>query len=153
MPVALLLHAVEEGIAAPLLLSQLAEVGSTMMGPSPALPSAGRVVGLLVLLVTASLGLLWLARRHPAAAYAMVVLQAVMTVNVFSHTAASLTMGEYTPGLVTSWVAEVPLSVVLFPRLRAEAWMSRARWIALLPLALLIHGPGLWAALWLAAQI
>ncbi len=148
MPIAVLLHAVEEALVAPLMLRQMSEIGAPMTGRFAELPSAGAVIGLLVLLVVGAFGLILLARAWPPGRYALVVLQGVMAYNVLSHLAGAWMVGGYSAGLVTSLLIEVPLSVVIFRRLLAEPWMTRWRWAALVPLLPLIHGPGMRTALW-----
>jgi hypothetical protein len=150
VPAALLLHAVEEGVATPRLLAQMAEINARLTGRVFDPPSAEQTSLLLVLLVGSAFGLGLLARRWHTALYGLVLLQGVMALNVLSHTAGALMLGEYSPGLVTAWVLEAPLSVVIFQRLRSEPWMTRVKWGALVPLVLLMHGPVLRAALTLS---
>jgi hypothetical protein len=153
VPIAVLLHAAEEALVAPMLLRQMSEIGAPMTGRIAELPSAGAVIGLLVLLVVTAFGLIVLARAWPAARYALVVLQGVMAYNVLSHVAGAWMVGGYSAGLVTSVLIEAPLSVVIFRRLLAEPWMTRLRWAALVPLVPLIHGPGMRTALWAVTLI
>ena len=59
--------------------------------------------------------------------------------------------GGYAPGLVTALVLNLPFSLYLLRRAIREQWLSRpARW-ALVPGAILLHGP-LLAALLLATE-
>lgn len=153
VPAALLLHAAEEAVAAPVMLAQMSAVGTRMSGGTMALPSGPQLVGLLAWLVLLSYGLLWYARRSSAGLYALIVLQAVLALNVLSHTAGTILTGAYSPGLVSAWFVQAPLSAMIALRLRTEPWMTPLRWWSLAPLAVLIHGPLLRLALGTAARL
>lgn len=153
VPAALLLHVAEEALAAPAMLAQMSAVGSRVTGGTMVLPSGPQLVALLAGLVLVSYGMRWWARRSMAGLYAIIVLQAVLALNVLSHTAGTLITGAYSPGLVTAWLVQAPLSVVIARRLRAEPWTTPLRWWMLVPLTVLIHGPLLRLALGTAARL
>jgi hypothetical protein len=153
VPAALLLHVAEEAWAAPVMLAQMAAVGTQMTGETMALPSGPRMVALLAGLVLLSYGVLQWARRSSAGLYALIALQTVLALNVLSHTAGTVLTGAYSPGLVTAWLVQAPLSVVIARRLRAEPWMTPLRRWTLVPVAVLIHGPLLRLALGAAARL
>ena len=120
VPAALLLHNLEESL--------------TLGAALPRLEAA--VVALYVL-----------ARVWDRLAYALVVVQAVMTVNVGVHVAFAVLLGGYAPGLLTAVLVEAPASVLVLRQLRRSAWMTRTQWRLLPWLAAFLHGPGLVALL------
>ena len=87
------------------------------------------------------------------ARWSALVVQAVVAVNVVSHlTAATLFLRGYSPGLLSALLVNAPVSIYLFRRAAHEQWISARAWRAVLPAALLIHGPGLVGLLLLASR-
>jgi hypothetical protein len=135
-PVAVTLHNCEETITMPKWV--VAHSQQLLLHPS-----AGRIwFGLLVLTVAAFVvtylsaengrGSLW--------AYLLFGYMAAMLANVFiPHIPASLVFGEYTPGVATAVLVNLPLmSILLFQAVREE-WVSgtkAAAYAALVPLAI-----------------
>jgi hypothetical protein len=121
------LHNAEEALFIPHTLPQLAE--RLPPGLASALPTAGQVhVALAVL--TAVPWLVWVlgVRRRdtrPAVAF-LLVLQFLMLVNVAWHAAAAVALRGYSPGLATALVLNLPFSIYLLRRARAERWISAA---------------------------
>lgn len=72
-------------------------------------------------MTTLALAAYGLALRWPAARYALIVLQAAMTLNVAVHVCAALVLGGYSPGVVTAVLVEAPTSWVVYRKLREEA--------------------------------
>ncbi|MEW5931304.1 MAG: HXXEE domain-containing protein, partial [Gemmatimonadota bacterium] len=93
-----------------------------------------------------------LRRPGPAAVFLLFV-QSVLLVNVASHAASAAFLGGYAPGLATAVAVNLPFSVLLLRRAHRERWVSRRTLVALLPAALLFHGPGLLALLAAAGWI
>ena len=88
-----------------------------------------------------------------AARWSALAMQAVVAVNVVSHlTAATLFLRGYSPGLLSAVLINAPVSIYLFRRAARERWLPRRAWRAVLPAALLIHGPGLIGLLLLASR-
>ena len=80
-------------------------------------------------------------------------MQAVVAVNVVSHlAAATLFLRGYSPGLLSALLINAPVSIYLFRRAAHEQWIPPRAWRAVLPVALLIHGPGLIGLLLLARR-
>ena len=120
VPVALLLHNLEEALTMRAALPQMQGKWSAFLGRPVSLPSAHQYDVALVL-ITAFAFALWLAAgRWSGAATALVALQVVMAVNVLTHVAGAVLLGGYAPGLVTAVLVEAPVSVILFRRLRRE---------------------------------
>ncbi len=93
-----------------------------------------------------------LRRSGPATVFLLFV-QAVLLVNVLSHVASAVFLGGYSPGLATALAVNLPFSVHLLRRARRERWAGRRTLLALIPAALLFHGPGLLALLAAAAWV
>ncbi len=147
VPAALLLHNLEEALTLGPALARLQSAVARVAGRPMALPGPAQYLRALLFL-TAAVVLLWvLARVWDRLAYALVVVQAVMALNVFAHVAVALLLGGYAPGLLTALLVEAPVSLYVLRRLREGAWMTRAQWLLLPLLAAVLHGPGLVALL------
>ena len=139
VPVALLIHNLEEAFTIGAALPRLQTMLSTLLGRDLVLPSAQQYRLALSILTGIGFGVLLLARIWDQAAYALVVLQAVMTLNVVSHVVGAVLLESYVPGVVTAILVEAPTSAVVFSRLRRRKWMSTAQWRSLPLLAILLH--------------
>jgi hypothetical protein len=87
---------------------------------------------------------LWSARRPSSAlaSWFVLLVQAVVLLNVFWHLfVAGVLLRGYSPGLLTAVTLNLPFSMYLFTRATQEGWCSRGAAIALIPAALLVHGP------------
>jgi len=147
VPAALLLHNLEEALTIGAALPRLTALWARWAGRPLTLPTEAQYQRALVVL-TAAVGVLYvLARLSDRLAYALVVVQAVMTLNVGTHVIGALLLGGYAPGVVTAVLVEAPTSLFVLSRLRKGAWMSRIQWRLLPLLAVLLHGPGLIALL------
>lgn len=143
IPVALLVHNLEEAYAIGAALPELEATWGRLLGHSLTLPSAQQYDYALAIVTGIAFGALLLARLWDPASYALVVLQAVMTLNVLTHVLGAVFLGGYAPGVVTAVFVEAPTSGVVFRRLRESRWMSRVQWRLLPFLAALLHGPAL----------
>lgn len=79
--------------------------------------------------------------RSPASAFGMMVFAAVLALNGLLHIGLSVTSRSYMPGVVTALLITLPLSMLLLLRARREAWTSTWVFWAVVPAAVLIHGP------------
>ena len=86
------------------------------------------------------------------ALWLLLLIQSAVLLNAVWHVAIAFVLfGGYAPGLVTAVVLNLPFSIHLLRRAFREQWLSRpARW-ALVPGAILLHGP-LLAALLLVTE-
>lgn len=153
VPAALLLHNLEEALTIRGALPQMQAQVSSGLGHPVRLPSAEQYWLALGLLTLAGLGLFLLAWWRDSAAYALVVLQAVMALNVVTHVIGSVLLGGYAPGLVTALLVEAPASAVVYRRLQRAGWMTRHQWTLLPGFAVLLHGPGLLGLLAVARRL
>jgi hypothetical protein len=143
IPVALFVHNVEEAFAIGAALPRLEATWSRLLGRPVVLPSAQQYDTALAVVTGIAFGVFFLARLWDPASYALVVLQAVMTLNVLMHVLGTVLVGRYAPGVVTAILVEAPTSVVVFRRLGEARWMSPTQWRLLPFLAVLLHGPAL----------
>ncbi len=147
IPVALIVHNLEEAFAIGAALPRLEATWSRLLGRPLVLPSAQQYGIALAVVTGIAFAVLLLARLWDPASYALVVIQAVMTLNVVTHVLGAVLLGGYAPGVVTAILVEAPTSVLVFHRVRDARWMSRTQWRLLPFLAVLLHGPALVALL------
>ena len=76
-----------------------------------------------------------------ASAFGMMVLAALLGLNAVFHIVLSIQTETYMPGLITAVLISLPVSVTLLVRARQQRWVSAAAFWAVLPVAVLIHGP------------
>jgi hypothetical protein len=87
------------------------------------------------------------------ALWTLLALEAVVGLNVIAHVlSALLVFHGYGPGLVTALLINAPFAIYCFRRARRERWVSTAALAAMVPAALILHGPILLGGLWLAAR-
>lgn len=125
----------------PLVLGRLPETWRSLAGPI----TLGQVWAALGFVTLVPFGLATWAELRPekaAPVWLLLLTQATVLLNVVWHvSAAALVFNGYAPGVVTAVVLNLPFSIYLLRRAAGESWLSpRARW-ALLPGALLVHGP------------
>ena len=101
-------------------------------------------------------GVALLARREGSATglWLILVLQATMALNALSHLVVALVLFRgYAPGLITALLINAPFAVYTIRRARREQWVSRRAFSVVFPAALVLHGPLLIGALWVAGTI
>jgi len=117
--------------------------------------TTGQVWSALAVVTGAAFAVAWWASRRPdsqTALWLLLLIQSAVLLNALWHAAVAVVLFDgYAPGLVTALLLNLPFSLYLLRRAAREQWLSRpARW-ALLPGAVLLHGP-LLAALLLATE-
>jgi hypothetical protein len=157
VPAGMALHNLEEAFFfpryLPLVLERLPESWRALAGPV----MLGQVLTALVLVTVVPFILATWATLRPnsgIAVWLLLLIQATLLLNVIWHViAAVLVFDGYAPGLITAVCVNLPVSFYLLRRAAREQWLSRgARW-ALLPGALLLHGPVLAALLMLTERL
>lgn len=88
-----------------------------------------------------------------ASAFGMMVFAAVLGLNAVAHIGLSIAARSYVPGLVTAIAITLPVSVLLLLRARREAWVTPSVFWAVLPVAVLVHGPLLAAFLQISLML
>jgi hypothetical protein len=91
--------------------------------------------------------------QSKAALWLLLAVEAAVALNVVAHlvSAAAIFHG-YGPGLATAVLLNAPFAVYVLRRAKREAWVSVNAWNALGPAAVILHGPVLFGALWLAGR-
>jgi uncharacterized protein with HXXEE motif len=115
-------------------------------------------VYLTALPIVTALGLLagfWvILRPHSRTAlWTLLLLQAVVLLNVFFHLLTAALLHGYAPGVATAALLNLPLSLYVFRTAYQEAWLTRPALLALIPAAVLVHGPLLIALFALLAPL
>ena len=84
----------------------------------------------------------------PVALWLVLLIQTTVLLNVVWHAAAAVVLfGGYAPGVATAVLLNLPFSIYLLRRAACERWLGpRALW-ALIPAAIVLHGPLLAALL------
>lgn len=74
--------------------------------------------------------------------WALLALEATVCLNVLAHVVSAVFVFRgYAPGLVTALLVNAPFGVYCFKRVIRERWLSRTAVYAMLPAAILLHGP------------
>ena len=155
VPTLLAVHNAEEALFfpryLPLVLARLPAGWQAVAAPL----TTGQVWSALAVVTGVAFAVAWWADRRPdsrAALWLLLLIQSAVLLNAIWHAAIAVVLfGGYAPGLVTALLLNLPFSLYLLRRAVREQWLSRpARW-ALVPGAVLLHGP-LLAALLLVTE-
>ncbi len=145
IPVLLAAHNAEEALLfpryLPLLLGRLPQGWRAVAG-ALTLGQVGTALALVTLIPL--LLVIWATSRPKSAVplWLLLLVQATVLLNVLWHVSAAMVVFDgYSPGLVTAVLINLPFSVYLLGRAARERWVSRGAMWALLPGALLMHGP------------
>jgi hypothetical protein len=131
-----------------LLPEPLASVAATLSYPLMLVALA--VVSVLAFLVALAAAT-W--PQSPRALWALLALEGVVALNVIAHVlTAVLVFHGYGPGLATAILVNAPFAIYCFRRALRERWVSTAALGAIVPAALILHGPILIGGLWLAGR-
>lgn len=156
IPILLTIHNAEEAVAFPRLRPHLALL---LPGPFATLESRLTYPALLLsLAILSALAFLLAAvvvlRPHAQAAlWLLLALEAAVAVNVVAHVAGAVALFHgYAPGLVTAVLLNGPFAVYVLGRAKRDEWVSARAWWALGGAGLVLHGPVLFGALWLAGS-
>jgi hypothetical protein len=112
------------------------------------------LVALLLVTLLAVAATAWAHLRPSSrgALWSVLLVQSVIALNVGAHVAAAaFILKGYGPGLASALIVNLPFSIYLLRRARRERWVSARAQAALVPGALLLHGPGIVGA-YAAAQ-
>jgi hypothetical protein len=150
------LHNAEEALAFRMYLPRMggflperfASVAATLSYPMMLVALATvSVLAFLVALAAAT----W--PHSPLALWTLLTLEAVIALNVIAHVLTALLIFHgYGPGLVTALLINAPFAIYCFRRARRERWVSAAALGAVVPAALILHGPILLGGFWLAGR-
>ena len=145
IPILLAVHNAEEALLfpryLPLVLGRLPEGWRALAG-ALTLGQVGTALALVTLIPL--LLVIWATRRPESAVplWLLLLVQATVLLNVLWHVSTAMVVFDgYAPGLMTAVLINLPFSVYLLGRAARERWVSRGAMWALLPGALLLHGP------------
>jgi hypothetical protein len=145
IPALLALHDAEEALTFPRALPTVRERLPAALVPLAARVDTDSLLTALAVATVVPLAIVAWTRWRPdsrVALWAALAVQATMLLNVLSHVVAAAALFRgYAPGLVTAVALELPFSLVLFRRVGRERWLPRGALLALVPAALVIHGP------------
>jgi hypothetical protein len=155
VPLFLALHNTEEALFfpryLPFVLSRVPAGWQALAAPL----TTGQVWIALAIVTAAALAIAWWVDRRPdsrVALWLLLLIQAAMLLNAVWHAAAAVVLfNGYAPGVVTALLINLPFSIYLLRRASRERWLGRGALWALLPGAILLHGP-LLAALLVATE-
>lgn len=155
VPILLALHQAEEAMFfpryLPFVLSRLPRGWQVVAGAV----TAGQVRIALVIVTVLAVVIAWWSHRRPesrAALWALLLVQATMLANAVWHVGAAVVLFRgYAPGVVTAVLLTLPFSIYLLRRAVREQVLSPPALWALLPAAIVVHGP-LLSALLLATE-
>jgi Protein of unknown function with HXXEE motif len=145
VPIFLAIHNAEEALFfpryLPFVLYRLPAGWQALIAPL----TTGQVGAALGVVTAVAFVGAWWSYQSPDNAVALwlvLLIQATVLLNVVWHVAAAVVLfGGYAPGVVTAVLLNLPLSIYLLRRAARERWLGpRARW-ALVPAAIVLHGP------------
>lgn len=118
------------------------------------LPYAVMVQALIVVSLAAFLlaAVVTMLPHSQLALWLLLALEAAIAINSVAHVVSAVVVFRgYGPGLSTAVLINAPFAWYALRRARDEAWVSRRAWRALAVGGVVLHGPILLGALWLAA--
>ena len=157
IPILLTAHNAEEALALrwymPRMQALLPEPFASL---EASLSFSTMLVALIVLSALAFL-IAWVVTARPQSRrwlWVLFALEAAVGVNVIAHlVGAAMVFHGYGPGLATAVLINAPFALYCFRRARQEQWLSPAALRATVPAAVILHGPVLIGALWLAGRV
>lgn len=154
IPILLTLHNAEEAIAFRRLLPRMRAM---MPAALESRLSYGALVQALVALSAVAFVLAIVAHMRPHSArwfWLLLALQAAIGINAVAHViTAAFLFRDYAPGVLTAVLVNAPFTGFVFARASRDQWVSAKALRATVPAALVLHGPILLGALWLATVL
>lgn len=103
---------------------------------------------LLVVIATAALF-----ASTATAAFGVMALAALLGLNAVFHIALFIDTGAYAPGLLTAIMVSLPIAIALLVQARQQRWTPTPAFFAVVPAAVLVHGPVLDALFQLSLSV
>jgi hypothetical protein len=145
IPALLTLHDAEEALTLPRFLPIVRQRLPAAVAPLAARVDADALRTALVVATVVPLAIVAWAYWRPhsrVARWTALAIQATVLLNVLSHiVAAAVLLRGYAPGLATAVLVNLPFSLVLLRRVARERWLPRRALLALVPAAVVVHGP------------
>jgi hypothetical protein len=156
IPILLTVHNAEEAIAFHMMHAHSASLLPSPFGALEARLSPAVVLQALTILSVLAFAIAAVVAVRPrrrVALWLLLALEAAIGINAAAHVASALLLFHgYGPGLVSAVLINAPFAVYVFRRAGREAWIGRFAWRMLPVGGIVLHGPVLLGALWLAAR-
>ncbi len=104
----------------------------------PELQAVLLILTSVVLVVIATVALF---ASTATAAFGTTVLAALLGLNAVFHIALFIDTGAYAPGLLTAVMVSLPIAIALLVQARRQRWTPTPAFLAVVPAAILVHGP------------
>jgi hypothetical protein len=143
-------HNIEEGLGAARMLELLRSTGPQWLQAFYATIGSGQLRFGLAFLTLLGLLLALAATTKTSSrgwTLSMLVFCAVISLNALAHIGLAIAVGGYMPGLATAVAICLPVSGWLLLRAFRQRWLPASVGWTVAPLAIVVHGPGLYALL------
>src|SRR5262245_42596464 len=138
------LHNSEEWLLAPQMLEFMQSDAPGFLREIYSGITVPELQGVLLILTAFVLVLIAIAAVFAAAAasaFGMMVLAALLGLNAIFHIVMFIHTGIYLPGLVTAVLVSLPVAAALLVQARRQRWTPGPAFWAVVPVAVLVHGP------------
>lgn len=138
------LHNSEEWLLAPQMLQFMQTEAPGFLRDVYAGITASEFQGILIILSAVLFLVIAIAAVFAEAAasvFAVMVVAALLGLNAVFHIVLFIQTGVYLPGLVTAVVVSVPVSAAVLVQARRQRWTPGPAFWAVVPVAVLVHGP------------
>lgn len=144
LSLAWILHNSEEWLLAPQMLRFMQSEAPDFVRNVYAAITVPELQAALLILTSVVLAVIALAAVFAStatAAFGIMVLAALLGLNAVFHIALSIDTGAYAPGLLTAVIVSLPVAITLLVQARRQRWTSTPAFLAVVPAAVLVHGP------------
>lgn len=144
LSLAWVLHDGEEWLLAPQMLQFMQSDAPDFVRNVYAGITVPDLQGVLLILTSVVLVVIATAARFAstaAGAFVTMVLAALLGLNAVFHIAMSIDTRIYVPGLFTAVLVSLPTAVALLVQARRQRWTPTPAFVAVVPAAVLVHGP------------
>ena len=138
------LHNSEEWLLTPQMLQFMQTDAPGFVRDAYAGITAGELRGILLILNAILLLVIGIAAVFSSAAssaFAVMVIAALFGLNAVFHIVLFVQTGIYAPGLVTAVLISLPVAAAVLVQARRQRWTPRPAFWAVLPVAVVVHGP------------
>jgi hypothetical protein len=144
LSLAWVLHDSEEWLLAPQMLQFMQSDAPDFVRSVYAGITVPELQAVLVILTSVLLVVIATAARIAStatAAFGTMVLAALLGLNAVFHIALFIDTGAYAPGLLTAVIVSLPIATTLLVQARRQRWTPTPVFLAVVPAAILVHGP------------
>lgn len=144
LSLAWVLHDSEEWLLAPQMLQFMQSDAPDFVRNVYAGITVPELQAVLLILTSVVLVVIATAARFAStatAAFGTMVLAALLGLNGVFHIALFIDTGAYAPGLLTAVMLSLPIAAALLVQARRQRWTPTPAFLAVVPAAVLVHGP------------